>query len=366
MRYYTIAVERRDVANYTKASKKLMSLGVAVTLGLSAFISLLASFTGYSAWLGGLALATILTQVNSFNATLNALQNAARQRNSVALHGMADPWIKVLFLHFFAPFFNYTINVVIGIYILCSLIIFTSQTLCFWRLYRRMPEGEQGIPTDWFHEMVRFSKPFVIFNPFTWLQSYSDRWSLEKFTSLQAVGQYAVVSQLGSAPMQAVVGLVTNLIGPILFQRAGDATNEIRNNSVRRLSWTITLLSLAVTMGGFFACYFFHHYIFQILVAEAYRSQSYLLPWLVLGGGFFSASQVLALQLQSELNTQGLVLPKVLTALLAAGCNGLGAMIWGIDGVVGAVVLVSLGSLAWMIILARKKVPAPAFPKGAD
>lgn len=47
----------------------------------------------------------------------------------------------------------------------------------------------------------------------------------------------------------------------------------------------------------------FHGWIFQLLVAEPYRSMSRWLPWMILAGGLFAAGQILALKQMAEMKT---------------------------------------------------------------
>lgn len=72
--------------------------------------------------------------------------------------------------------------------------------------------------------MWLYSKTFVFFNSFTWILARSDRRALEIHASTQDVGFYVVLIQLGYTPISILTGLMTTLIGPILFQRSGDAS----------------------------------------------------------------------------------------------------------------------------------------------
>ena len=89
------------------------------------------------------------------------------------------------------------------------------------------------------------------------------------------------------------------------------------------------------------------------MVATLYRGSSYLLPWVLLAGGVFAASQVLGIKLASEMKVKEQITPKIVTALIGALCNLLGAAYAGIDGVVGALVVFSVINFFWMSMLSR-------------
>jgi O-antigen/teichoic acid export membrane protein len=176
---------------------------------------------------------------------------------------------------------------------------------------------------------------------------------MQTFTTITEVGQYVVVFQLGYAPIAMATGLMANFIAPILFQRSGDTTDHARNINVHRLTWRIVQLSLLFTAVGFLITSIFHELIFRILVATLYRGSSYLLPWVLLAGGVFAASQVLGIKLASEMKVKEQITPKIVTALIGALCNLLGAAYAGIDGVVGALVVFSVINFFWMSMLSR-------------
>ena len=160
--------------------------------------------------------------------------------------------------------------------------------------------------------------------------------------------------QLGYTPIALVTGLLVSFLGPILFQRAGAATDQARNANVHGLTWRITSVSMIVTIVGFVITYFMHEWLFSLLVATEYRSISYLLPWVLLAGGFFAAGQMLSLKLMSEMKSSALTIVKISTALIAIFLNVIGAAIAGIIGVVAALVAFSVIFFVWMALLSRK------------
>ena len=78
----------------------------------------------------------------------------------------------------------------------------------------------------------------------------------------------------------------------------------------------MTWLSLAATGLAFFVALLLHKWLFKLFVAENYSTASYLLPWVILAGGLFSAGQILALKLMSEMRPESMTVVKVTTASL--------------------------------------------------
>jgi SAM-dependent methyltransferase len=90
------------------------------------------------------------------------------------------------------------------------------------------------------------------------------------------------------------------------------------------------------------AAWILHAWLFTWLVGVEFRSASHLLPWVVLAGGLFSASQMLSLNNFVDLDSHSLLIPKIVTAVVGAGCNFAGARNFGSIGVVAGLLGFSL------------------------
>ena len=351
-RFYAIAAEKRDLSAYLNASMRLLTYatGVVVLIGLILMAGLWS--LGHAQWLGLTATVLFFSVLGGYNSALSSIQNAARQRAVVAFHGGLDAWLKIglaVAVMFFMG--NSSTAVVIG-YACSALFINISQIL----FLRKTIANQNKNPAEdhqWTRQMWLYSLPFATWGTFTWMQQASDRWALQTYASTTEVGQYAVLFQLGYTPISIATGLVMNFLGPILYQRSGDATDPVRNANVHRLSWKMTQLALIITFIGFAVALFLHEWLFSWLVAPLYRESSYLLPWVVLAGGLFAAGQMLATKLLSEMKSSALTFLKITTALLGVSCNVLGAGVAGTPGVVAATVIFSVIHFLWIAMLCR-------------
>ncbi len=352
-RFYSIAVEKEDLGGYLHATRQLLVYATTVVVTISLILIAGLLWLGYAKWIGLAAAALVFAVLSGYNSALSSLQNAARQRAIVVFHAGLDAWLKIgLALVVVLWLGASSSSVVIG-YAISSLLITVSQLI-----FLRKTIPQQHVHSQQFHkwmpQMWAYSLPFSTFGLFTWGQQVSDRWALQAYASPVDVGQYAVLFQLGYTPIALVTGLLVSFLGPILFQRAGAATDQARNANVHGLTWRITSVSLIVTIVGFVITYFMHEWLFSLLVATEYRSISYLLPWVLLAGGFFAAGQMLSLKLMSEMKSSALTIVKISTALIAIFLNVIGAAIAGIIGVVAALVAFSVIFFVWMAVLSRK------------
>ena len=355
MRYYAIAAEKGDSYEYFLAARRMMGYGTLVAICLSALLLLGLLFFGNLNILILTGMAIAFTILGSYNTTQNMIQNAARQRQIVALHGSMDSWMRVLFAACLLPWLGNSAKVVIVAYIVSLLLVLFSQALFIRRLIPKSATHAVK-PNPWTAKIWHYSRPWCFFTAFGWLQTSSDRWGLNTFTTTQDVGLYAVLLQFGYTPIGMVAGLMTTLIGPVLFQRSGDTIDPSRNHSAHKSAWQITAIALVSTFLAALFAYFFHDWIFQLFVASQYRSVSHLLHWMILAGGFFSSGQILGLKLMSDLNTQALVWPKIITSLVGVLLSFAGAYYAGLAGVVYGAVAFSVLQLLWLAWLSRHPV----------
>ncbi len=352
-RFYSVASQCDDLSGYISDSQRLMAYAsvVVVVIGMVMVVGL--HWFGYSQWVGLTIALLIFSIFSGYQASLSGVQNAARQRHIVAIHNGLNSWLKFGFVVGALLWFGASsVTVVVG-YVFATLLVTISQLYFFRRtISRSVSVSTRHRP--WMREIWRFSWPFSLFGVFTWMQQVSDRWSLQVFATAEDVGRYAVVFQLGYTPIATLLGMAMIFIGPILYQRSGNATDDTRNKNVHYLSWKITVLALMLTCVAFFATMTMHEWIFRVLVASEYHSISYLLPWVTLAGGIFACGQLISLKLMSEMKTRMLIAPKTITSLFGVAINIVGASMAGLHGVVIALNAFSLFYFLWMLILAYK------------
>ena len=352
-RFYSIALEKQDLSGYLLATRHLLTYATAAVAAIGLTIVAIIYWLGYSQWAGMASAALILSVLSGYNGTLSGIQNAARQRSIVAFHGGLDAWLKVLLaVGFIYCLGSSSTAVIIGY--ACSSLLITMSQLFFLR--RTIPKQYSGAPNGqkWMSDIWAYSLPFSTWGGFTWMQQVSDRWALETYASTSDVGQYAVLFQLGFAPIALVTGMTMSFLGPILYQHAGDATNRVRTSTVDKIGWKMTYISLLITLLGFMTTFAWHDRIYGLVVGGEYQGSSNLLPWLVLAGGIFSAGQMLALKLMSEMKSEVMTNAKITSALIGTLLNFIGCTIAGLQGVVGGVLAFSTIYFFWMAILARR------------
>lgn len=352
-RFFSPAKEQGDLSGYLKAVRQwlLYATGLIIIVILFTIFGLL--IVGRTEWITLATAALIFAILSGCNSILSGIQNAARQRSVVALHRGLESWGRFLVAAGFMVLLGATSEAAMIGYAVAVILVLGSQYIFFRKIIpKNAYEGNNE--KDWSKQIGQFSWPFAAWGLFTWVRLASDRWALGVFSTTQEVGFYAVLFQLGYYPILMATGVATQFFAPIFYQRAGDASDGVRNADVNKLSWRLTNLALGVTGVVFLGAFKFHPLIFDFFAAKEYASVSYLLPWMLLSGGIFAAGQTIGLNLMSQMKTQAMMSATIITALLGVMLNLAGAYWYGTAGIVGAGILFSFMYFLWMLVLSLR------------
>ena len=306
-------------------------------------------------WLIITTASLIFAIFTGYNSILGCIQNAARQRSIVALHQGIDPWIKFLAPVFLMLFFTKNSNTGMIGYAVASILVFLSQLVFFNKLYSKINIGNKS-NSNYKKDIFNFSWPISVYGIFIFFQLISDRWSIKHFASIELVGLYTILYQIGYYPISLITNVIGQLISPIIYQKAGDNNDEKKINHVENLIWKISFIIFIFTILAFLVSYNYHMRIFLFFVDSKYTSISHLLPWMLLGAGLFSISQILTISFMVQMKTKLIMKLKIITAILGVIMNILGAYLYNINGIVIASILLPIIYIIWVVIILKKNI----------
>lgn len=354
MRFYTPAREAGALRSFLAAVGRLVGKATLAIALVAMLLGVGLVFMGQSHWLLLCVLAVCFALLSGYNSVLSGIQNAARHRTIVALHQGMQSWGRALSAWVLVVWLGATSASAMLGYVLAMLGVLVSQAVFFRRI---APFGggplpfEQAAVHKWQRQVFTYAWPFAAWGVFAWAQLVSDRWALQFFGSTYDVGLYAVLYQIGYYPISLAATLVVQLVAPVLFQRAGDASSTERMARVYNLNWRLTWAALGLTLLAFLTALAIYDFVFRVFVASAYASVAYLLPWMILSGGLFATGQTAALTLLSSLESRMLMWPKVVTAVVGVGLHIAGAAFFGVVGVVAAGLVFAATYLIWILAL---------------
>jgi O-antigen/teichoic acid export membrane protein len=312
-------------------------------------------FLGMAQWILLSILAMGFGVFASYSGALGNIQNAARQRIIFSLHNVADAWFKIALAVVCIGFLG-GISVAAALGFFLTAVLITISQLFF---IKKLPSPPQAInraevPEDWGRLMLLFSRPFLIWGVFGWMQQSSSRWALGLLSSTDDVGFFSVLYQLGYAPMVMISSLGLTFITPVLFARVGNATDEIRVKNLIRTVFILTAISAALLLIAVWIAVVFHEAIFALAAGAEYKAQSYYLPYMVFAGGLFAISQVIA-TIPTSLNVPStLLLASIGSSLIGIAGAFAGAYYYSFEGVVFSLIIHSASHFILCCLAIRK------------
>lgn len=357
MRMFQPSVEMNRFALFVKTTKYFFKNSVIIFSFLIAIaIGYIVLFEESVQWIALLLLAGIYALLNAFNVNLDQIQNAARERVVVAWHSGLSSWVKVLLAYAFMNLYGFNAIVVMISYIISHTVVFLSQNYFFQiKIKHNLLQNDIGYSE---HDKLKlrkkfkdYGKPFILWGLFAWLQQASDRWILKFYHGEEAIAFFMVIYQLGYKPATIGSKILTKFLAPILFEKAGDATDEARNKRVSVINLKVILFALFVAFIGFLFTLFSYDWIFELFVDERYWKYAYMLPYMVLAGGFFTATQLSNLSIMSRMASNKLLVPTIVSSIGCVGLYAILSRVYSVEGIVYSYLIFSIIQFAWIMII---------------
>ncbi|MHC1697479.1 MAG: lipopolysaccharide biosynthesis protein [Geobacteraceae bacterium] len=359
IRFYSVYRERGQLGSYfslLKKSHSILALG-GICLALAAWAT-----SGY--FLGGewaliILLSCLYGVTSGINVSFNSLQNAIRQRKIVALHQGADVWLRIgLSIALLFLFRSSGCFALLG-YLLGTLLVTISQK--FFALKNETIRENWNNPTpdplvqkQAYEEFSSYATSFMIFAVFASFSLYADRWILQGFFGSSAVGLYAAIYQIAASPVTIFFTMTSQMIVPIIFERAGSMTelSQVESSS-KLLRQTILASSIAAAVITSVA-FLLSEPLVRILTNGTFAEHHAMLSVIVMGLCLFNLGQQLTIKGLSFNQPRIYLWPKILQASSLLVLGYLLARYFAITGVAWAVCLSSLVYLVAVVTVNKR------------
>ena len=351
LRFFTPAQEAGQISSYLNAVGYLLTRVVGLALVALTVLTFGIWVSGHANWLWLVFGSFGFALIAGTSAVLDGMQNAARQRVVVAWHDGLAPWLRYISAVVLIGLLGAFSSVAMLGYGLASVVVLSSQFVFFRRRISVM-DTTGAIPAvthEWTRQMYNYGWPFAVTGLFSWVHASSDRWALQIFSATSTVGFYAVLYQIGYYPISLITNLITQLVMPVLFSRAGDGSDMARMQTVRKMNRTVIIFILGLTGLAALVAANLHAEIFALFVPSEYYRVSVLLPWMILAGGIFASGQMAVLFILSSMKTKSLISFRIMGGIFGIALNFVGAWVWGINGIVFAMLLWAVFYLFWMM-----------------
>ncbi len=344
-RVYVDAASKGDFLGFKKTilniNKSVLKVYICLII-ISLVIGLLLSL---GEWLSLVCVLMIYSYIYGLNDISIGLQNLARNRKQSVFGGLFEIVIKLVLVYGFMQIFDLNAFFVVTIYIMASLGTLIYQAFVFEMLHTLpVTTSNDRSVTDWRQQIFLISTPAAFAGVFVWMQQASDKWALNFFHGSESVAQYTVVYQLGYVPFLIGMSVIMSLLTPMIY--------KIKQRSIikKLLAFVLlaTLLGMAVSAA-------YSEKIFALIIDSKYIGASKFLPYMLLSAGLFQAGEIVSSQMMAENRNDEIFKVKMLAACICLLLNILGAYLYGIPGIVSAMIIFSLVyfSLFWTFLISK-------------
>lgn len=348
MRYWSISVQQRNLAAFQEVSGKWM-----IRLVFGSILAAIALMAGAMTLHQGRWVAVI--GLSMFSGALGGcvngdifVMNANRSRKAAAWFNVFSACLRPSVGFAFAIGFWRRAEAVLLGYVIVSLVMapVSRGFLRSW-ISKSVEKSVEPEPVQQTlsNQILAFSWPFLPLGIFSWIQQSSDRWALQAALGPEAVGRFAVVSQMAFYPMVFLSGILQLFFMPIAYSKA-EEHSESRDGAFLVLIWLVgAFLLLAIIVVGFLGS--FQEELVLLVSRSAYTGYHAYLPGMGIAWGLYYLGVVLSgFGLVAEKSRIYLPAGLVSAIVAAVGCF-LGASACGPQGVVVALWLSGGIYAAW-------------------
>jgi len=357
LRFFSICRERGQLPEFLALTRKAQ-IGIAVIV---AFLFVVSGGITYAVfgkgWAAILMVSYVFGLATGINATLLSLQTALRERGTVAFYQAGDAFLKpLLAIPFIYLLGGNGLSALIGYSVATALITVSLLRVTLRHVALADAIAKFANPKTMRalkHELWSYSSPFIVFAGFAAVSLYGDRWLLQQFFGSETVGIYVAIYQIASAPVVLLVNVVTQVVAPIVFERAGTLSSDdqkLRSSRIQRA--TVGFTAIALT-GYFILTYLVSEPLLRLFTAPVFTTYHHLVWVLTLGVCFFQIGQVLVLKGLYQNLPSVYILPKAIQAISFLVCVTIVYRSPGVDGIAGAVVVSSMLYAASVAIVNR-------------
>ena len=334
-RFLSIARKKRQTSLFLKISFNIFSK-INIFLALFSFLIIIFFYIlGIKEWIN-LAIASIgFGFLYGFNNIIITLQSIYRTRGIVSFHQGLMTIMRFLFAIFFIKIFGSTSEAAMyGQFVGLSLVFFSQYYFLKSTLKKEIRNDiDSSSNFNWDLKIIKYTIPLVGLGFVSWLRLAFEKWGLLFFTDYDsAVGFYAIIYQYGYYPISIIVGVLTNYLRPIYFDKAGDDNKKLKLTF--RIGIKIFVFSFISLFFLVIVIFYNRDFIFKIILNENYFNIAYLIGPMMMAALFNESTFFISLLLQTKKNTKIVFLPNAITHISGILLSILGLYIGGLYGLV--------------------------------
>ncbi|HLZ34366.1 MAG TPA: lipopolysaccharide biosynthesis protein [Nitrospira sp.] len=210
----------------------------------------------------------------------------------------------------------------------------------------RFPESDEALSKA----LMRYSMPLMPLGIIGWLTGQADRYLLGAMIGVQEAGLYAALYGIVSRPFLMAGGILEAWVRPIYYETV--VAREVEREKRVLQMWLSAIACAALAGVGVFSLW--HAEIAGILLAEPYRANAGLMPWIASGYGLLLLAQVYGRVCYAHRNTKAVLFSETFGCVVALATTLYAVNRFGLAGAAFTVPVYFSAQLALTMILARR------------
>ncbi|WP_133438730.1 MULTISPECIES: oligosaccharide flippase family protein [Chryseobacterium] len=164
-------------------------------------------------------------------------------------------------------------------------------------------------------EIFIYMGPLMILSFWNWINSYADRFIIEKLLDLKTVGIYNANVGLGSKVFLMIGPLFLTLLTPVVF----NPSISLKDRKTQIDRYLKIYIVLILSAGVFI--YFFEKPIGMLFLSKAYEDGFFLIFWSCISYGIITAGYFLEMIFYAENKTKIILFANIISAVAVVSIN---------------------------------------------
>lgn len=362
-RFYSISLEKGEITEFFSVVIDLTRLTFMIIVLMTVLVVAIMWGIDAKEWISIVIIASLFSIVSGLNAFINSIWLAKNNQIALSVNQGLEPWFRIgggilcivlIGANGQIAFSGFVIGCVALLF--CQIYSLNNHRILLQNFYLDWRNLKRRSTSKLPREILNYSYPFALWGIVTAVHVASDRWILNYYYGNEMVGYFAVLYQIGYAPMLLLAGIFSQLFTPIFFKLASDQ-NASQENNINHFSQTFIYAALIFVVLTTLISWLLSENIFRLLTADYYKAVHGYLPLFVFAGGIFGIGQIAVLKLQSQLRTLALLKIKLTVAILGMTLNILLIPIYDVAGAAVSLIIFSIAYLIWIIVDIQKNKP---------
>lgn len=290
----------------------------------------------------------LIIPINTLFLLLSDYFNIKNRLNEYSLINFVKVFVPLIFL---GGMFLYKYEYTNGIEYLWyfQVIGFAVSSLVFLSKYKFAKINSYQISfKNFFKKYIKYSLPLIILAFWGWINNYFDRFAIEYYMDVKAVGIYNANFSVGSKFFLLLNPFFLTILTPKIYT---NTSSKLKKNTIKKYCKYYIFTSLPLLL----LIFLFNDYIGILLLSKNYESGFYIIFWISVGYFLMTLSYLVEVIFYAEGKTKIILVSNIFSAIANILLNIILIPKYGLNGALIAT-LISQFTRLLLITLSLKKL----------